>query len=133
MFRGFLRRAVGCISRNYAAFGIISISITIDMVMIVRSGIDVESLWANFLPDHLLRVTWRIGSRHREGVHWAVCRRCSVERRLHEVDIWLIMRHIRRLRPAIKVRDLHFNIFCVRVHSLFSKLIEVLLSFELLL
>ena len=79
MFRGLLRRAVGCLSRNYAAFGIISISITIDMVMIVGSGIDVESLWADS-PHHLLRMAWRIGSRHSESVHGALNRWCSVER-----------------------------------------------------
>ena len=90
------------------------------MIMVVGRCVDVESLWAGSLPHHLLRVAWRVGDRHREGVHGTMCRWCSIERRLHEVDIWLIMRHIRRLRPAIKVRDLHFNIFSVRVPSLFS-------------
>ena len=49
------------------------------------------------------------------------------------MDIWLLMRYICHLRSTIKVRDLHFNIFSVRAHSLFCLLVEVLLPLELLL
>ena len=133
MLRALLRRAVGCFGGIYANFSIITISITIDMVMVVGSGIDIESLWAYSLPRHLIMVTWRIGSWYRKGVHGTICGWCAFERGLHEVDIWLLMRYICHLRSTIKVRDLHFNIFSVRVHSLFCQLVEVLLPLELLL
>ena len=108
------------------------------MIVVVGRAVNVERLGAYSLPHHLLSgsgVTMTgIGRRHREGgVHGALSNRwSSVERRLNKVDIWSIMRYTRRLRPTIEVRDLHFDILCVRAHSLFSELVEVLLTFELL-